>query len=342
MRMVAVPPLGREVPVLGFGCASLGSRVSGTRGRVALDAAYAGGIRWFDVAPSYGDGDAEALLGSFIADRRAELIVCTKVGIVAPRPGLALRLAKPAVRLAAGAAPPLRRWVGRWRPHAARQPITPKLVEQSLEQSLARLATDHVDVIALHEPIVAEVRDRRVIEALERLVAKGRARAAGIAGAAEIVAAGFEASRVYRVGQLTDNPLRRGLAALRKQRELLRSRFVVTHSVFGRDGPLQALRRAIDRQPEIRTRLEVLGYAGRSGDVAAAALLDYALSSNAEGVVLVSSFAPGHLAANLTQASKLPDPGLVELLDRLMGAEEEAASVPVDPAMLPPRGEDAG
>lgn len=312
-------PLGREVPVIGFGCASLGSRVSSARGRAALEAAYAAGIRWYDVAPSYGDGEAESLLGAFVADKRAEIVLCTKVGIVAPRPGLALRLAKPAVRLATAAAPALRRWVAGRRPQAKRVTLTPELIERSVEQSLERLGTDHVDVIVLHEPTKAEAMNPALARTLERLVARGKARAAGIAGAAEIVAAGLDASPIYQVAQVAQNPLEPGLAELRSRCASLGSRFVVTHSVFGADGPLRALGRILDQRPELVAQLAVRGYVGSGLEVASAALLHYALSSNAEGVVLVSSYRPGHLAANLAQSDRAPDLDLVRLVDRLMG-----------------------
>ena len=43
---------------LGFGCASLGSRVAAADGLNALAAAFDAGVNWFDVAPAYGAGEA--------------------------------------------------------------------------------------------------------------------------------------------------------------------------------------------------------------------------------------------------------------------------------------------
>jgi D-threo-aldose 1-dehydrogenase len=54
-----------------FGCGPIGSFAADgdeATGRAALDAALAAGIRRFDVAPSYGDGQAESLLGDALAD----------------------------------------------------------------------------------------------------------------------------------------------------------------------------------------------------------------------------------------------------------------------------------
>src|SRR5438105_10248388 len=84
MRTVVCPGLGREVSALGFGCASLGSRVSEAQGLRALGLAYERGVTWYDVAPPYGDGEAEGILGKFLAGRRERVAICTKFGI--PRP----------------------------------------------------------------------------------------------------------------------------------------------------------------------------------------------------------------------------------------------------------------
>ena len=70
---------------IGMGCASLGSRVGRREGLKALARAYDAGITWFDVAPSYGDAEAETILGEFVQGRRDKIRICTKVGIRPPR-----------------------------------------------------------------------------------------------------------------------------------------------------------------------------------------------------------------------------------------------------------------
>ena len=69
---------------LGFGCASLGSHVSEGQGLRALHAAFERGVTWYDVAPPYGDGEAEEILGRFLTGRRDRVVICTKFGV--PRP----------------------------------------------------------------------------------------------------------------------------------------------------------------------------------------------------------------------------------------------------------------
>src|SRR4051794_1708473 len=84
MRQVRCEALEREVSTIGFGCASLGSRVSVSAGMRALAQAFDNGVTWYDTAPPYGAGRAEPTLGSFIAGKRDKVVICTKVGI--PRP----------------------------------------------------------------------------------------------------------------------------------------------------------------------------------------------------------------------------------------------------------------
>src|ERR1700753_2487125 len=77
-----------SVEDLVFGCGPIGSYAADgdeETGEAALRAALEAGIRRFDVAPSYGDGQAEALLGAALRDREdadpgAGIVVSTKVG----------------------------------------------------------------------------------------------------------------------------------------------------------------------------------------------------------------------------------------------------------------------
>jgi len=142
MRRVEFGPLARSISAIGFGCASLGSRVDGKRGMAALARAYDAGVTWFDVAPSYGDGHAEVLLGKFLAGKRSHVAVCTKVGIVPGRVSLAIRIAKPVVQWAIVLRPELRKHVTSFRPPAQRVELTGPLIESSIVESLTRRARD--------------------------------------------------------------------------------------------------------------------------------------------------------------------------------------------------------
>src|SRR3989442_9857361 len=113
---------------IGMGCASLGSRVGRRAGLKALARAYDAGITWFDVAPSYGDAEAETILGEFVRGRRDKVKICTKVGIRPARTPFAMRAAKPILRSAVDAVPMLRRYVTKARPTAAKLAITAEMI----------------------------------------------------------------------------------------------------------------------------------------------------------------------------------------------------------------------
>ena len=70
-----------DLTPLGFGAASIGNlyrEASDERAHDALDAAWNGGIRYFDTAPHYGLGLSERRLGAFLRDKaRDEFVLST-------------------------------------------------------------------------------------------------------------------------------------------------------------------------------------------------------------------------------------------------------------------------
>src|SRR5580704_10332980 len=98
IRRVRLPGTGIEASCLGFGCASLGSRISARAGLEALARAHEAGVTWFDLAPAYGAGEAEGILARFLAGRRERVSILTKVGLAPPRRSALLRGAYAAAR----------------------------------------------------------------------------------------------------------------------------------------------------------------------------------------------------------------------------------------------------
>jgi len=106
-----------EWPCLTMGCWSLISDSNwGTQKEsdsvAAIDAALHEGIRAFDTAPMYGNGESEMLLGRTLQPHRAEVVIATKV-------------------------------FGR---------LSAEMVRQSCEDSLRRLGTDYIDLYQVHWP----------------------------------------------------------------------------------------------------------------------------------------------------------------------------------------------
>jgi D-threo-aldose 1-dehydrogenase len=121
---------------LGFGGASLGNLYTETSdddARLAVDAAWDLGVRYYDTAPHYGLGLAERRLAEGLAGRDG-FVLSTKVG----------RLLEPGEGSSEGyAVPPT---------HVRVRDYSRDGVRASLESSLERLGVDRVDIVFVHDP----------------------------------------------------------------------------------------------------------------------------------------------------------------------------------------------
>ena len=166
---------------LGFGCSSLGSEIGYRKGCALIEMAYEAGFRHFDVAPSYGNGMAERILGDVLASVRPHITLVSKAGIASPRNARLLRTVRKAVL-------PIRTvWPGLWR----RAAVTAQRasvshgqfrldeVQSSLEVSLKRLRTDQLDALLLHEVRPGDVSDELAMW-LTNQRSGGRVKAVGI------------------------------------------------------------------------------------------------------------------------------------------------------------------
>ena len=204
MRTVACDGLG-AVSALGFGCASLGSRISAATGARAVERALEAGVTWFDVAPSYGDGAAETILGDALRGVPAQIV--TKAGLAAPPKGLLKRVAGAVARPVVAALPGLRPLVKRLRPDGARRvALDAETVRVGLLRSLERLRRDAVAVLALHDPSTDDVRDEAVIRALCDLKDEGLAALIGVAGTPEAIRAAEREGLPVDVAQTAHSP----------------------------------------------------------------------------------------------------------------------------------------
>lgn len=323
MRTVFSAALGVHVSALGFGCASLGSRVSTAKGRRALDMAFERGVTWYDVAPPYGDGGAEDRLGRFIQNRRDRVIVCTKFGIARPNISRLKLLFRPAARSLVAIFPKVRATISRARNTGAHSAIDPETIEPSVIDSLRRLRTDYIDVLALHEPTATEAAEERIFEVLERLRDNGFIRTISIAGAPTSIEAAIRASRPVAFAQFPDDPFADCAQKLRASIPPDVRPFFVTHGVFG-SGVIERL----ERMPKVKqAALDALAatsmYDART--LAPDFLLTFAFSNNPDGVVITSMFSDEHIDRNCAVAAKLASPDFADCLRRIIKAGEDHA-----------------
>jgi aryl-alcohol dehydrogenase-like predicted oxidoreductase len=142
---------GERVSALGFGCMGLvgwyGER-DDSEAQATLLAAIDSGVSHLDTAASYQVGENEKFVGATIRGRRDKVFLATKCGIV-------------------------------WRNGALTVDNEPESIAASLEASLSRLGTDHVDLFYLHR-IDRTVPIEESVGALSKLVAAGKTRYIGL------------------------------------------------------------------------------------------------------------------------------------------------------------------
>ncbi|WP_222869582.1 Pyridoxal 4-dehydrogenase [Roseobacter fucihabitans] len=144
---------------LGFGTAPLGNlyrAISDGDARATLDAAWEGGVRYYDTAPLYGLGLSETRLNPFLRDKpRDDYVLSSKVG-----------------RLMQHCAPEHRAGVGKWFDVPQRREqydYTYDGVMRSVEHSFSRLGVDRIDILYVHDLCVfshgsKEASDMRIEE----------------------------------------------------------------------------------------------------------------------------------------------------------------------------------
>ncbi len=149
------------VSVLGFGGAEIGyDRTSQRAVTHLLAGALDAGLNVIDTAECY--VDSEELIGNAVGDRRQDFHLFTKCG-----------------------------HPNSWE----REDWRPASLLASIERSLQRLRTDHVDLIQLHSCSLAELRRGHAIEALEQARARGLARYVGYSGDGEAARYAVECGR---------------------------------------------------------------------------------------------------------------------------------------------------
>jgi aryl-alcohol dehydrogenase-like predicted oxidoreductase len=142
---------GLTISAIGFGCWEIGGtygRIDEAQFRRAVPQAIGKGINCFDTAEAYGMGVSEEALARALGSRRSDVCLVTKFGVGYDEM-------------------PNRRDSSRAR------------VLASIDKSLQRLKTDHVDVYLVHWPDPSTPLDE-TMQALDDIVKQGKARFIGV------------------------------------------------------------------------------------------------------------------------------------------------------------------
>ncbi len=319
-----IPGTTRPTTAIGFGCNSLLGPKSRREGLALLGEAYEAGIRHFDVARAYSSGDAEGVLGDFLAGRRESVTVTTKFGLRPPSGGgVGMRPIKTLARALMRFSPGLRRSLGRY--SGRRIESNAFSVDQaraSLEISLAELKTDRIDIFLLHEADPSHCTPE-LATYLAGETAAGRIGSFG-------VGSGFDRLREIAA----DRPdfarvLQFENSALRRNREVLsppRTSFTITHGALG--ASLPNLRDYIGARPDVARRwADALGLdLTDTARTLAPLMLAYAMHANPGGIVLFYSTRRETVKENLRAiADRRFPPDQLDLFDTL---SREAAWAP--------------
>jgi aryl-alcohol dehydrogenase-like predicted oxidoreductase len=145
---------GLRVPILSFGASSLGQEFRRVRLDEALESVRAAldcGLNFIDTSPFYGRGMSELLLGIALKEvPRDSYLLCTKLG----------------------------------RYDLAHFDFSAKRVAESVDVSLHRLGTDHLDIILCHDIEFVELPQivEETLPAMRKIQQQGKVRYLGFSG----------------------------------------------------------------------------------------------------------------------------------------------------------------
>ena len=174
---------GITTSVLALGCARIGSTLTALNRRQSLaliDEAYELGVRHFDTASIYGQGDSERYLGEALRKRRGGVCLASKAGQrLTPRQALLAHFKTP-IRMFAARRSAFRERVAEQRARALPHCFDADYIARSLDATLRRLRVEHLDVFYLHSPDASVLADERLIDRIGALQRTGRFRAFGV------------------------------------------------------------------------------------------------------------------------------------------------------------------
>ncbi len=300
MQTITLGTSGRTTTRLGFGCSSLMGSLGRRESLGMLEAAFDAGVRHFDVAPSYGFGEAEGCLGEFLARHRGKVTVTTKYGIpagggrslMALARGAARKLVRPLIGLAPGVKRRLQQAAGSVPGAApAKARFTAAEARESLERSLRALQVERVDVWLLHEAEAADLKDDGLLRMMEDAVGAGKIGAFGVGSEAKKIAALVSERPAYcpvlqYEWSVLDGLIGPGMA-FRMHHRALTENFKALHEALRGD------------EARCRRWSDYCGVDVGEAEVLAGLMLKASLECNPDSVILFSSKRAEHIRRNV-------------------------------------------
>ncbi len=326
MQLVTLAGTGVVTTRLGFGTAGLLREPSRKARLSILAAAFDAGIRHYDTAPTYGLGEAEELLGTFLAQCREPVTVTTKFGLALTPAANRLRVVQAAGRAVLKVMPSLRNFARQRAQTLYTAPTFDSVTARStLEQSLRALRRERADLFLMHECASAYLANPGLYAYLHQLQQKGLIGAFGTATTypqtLELVKTHAELCPVVQCEQY-------GFGSIGVRLNSATPRGVITHSVLSHR--FVSIRQALATNATLASRWSrELDMDARQPEALAHLLLQAALASNPGGIVLVHSNSPKHIAANAAAAAKPLEEARLRTLQRLSASLGVAAQTPI-------------
>jgi aryl-alcohol dehydrogenase-like predicted oxidoreductase len=162
MKFRALPETDIRVSEIGFGLWTVSTGWWGnfTEGEAValMHKALDLGITLFDAADTYGNGLSEELLAKAFPTQRDQIVIATKVGYNFYEHGTERRGQR-----------------------EIPQDFSVPFVREAVEKALARLKTDRIDILQLHNIRMAQVEDDALWSLMEKLAREGKIRSYGAA-----------------------------------------------------------------------------------------------------------------------------------------------------------------
>jgi aryl-alcohol dehydrogenase-like predicted oxidoreductase len=254
----------------------------------ALDA----GINLLDTAECY--LDSEEMLGRAMSHRRDEFVLATKCGHT----------------------------------RGAEEPAwTPDQITSSIEESLRRLRTDHVDLLQLHSCDLDVLKKGDAIEAVQRAREAGKTRFVGYSGDNEAAAWAVESGAFDTLQvsfNLTDQGPRTGLLAAAKANGMgVIIKRPIANAVWGKAvSPTAGYKWGADYADEYLRRAKIIAGPGPIPglpDDGVAAALGFVFAHAEVDIALVGTRNPAHMLYNIALLESgvgIPDSAVQELYRR--------------------------
>lgn len=306
IEQIALPGMGRLTTRIGFGGSGLMGGLSERESLRLLETAWDAGLRHFDVAPSYGHGQAERCMGKFLRNKREQATVTTKYGIVSPSQtslrGMAQRVLRPVLRPVVRHFPDLRKRVAQ---AAAENKTKARFcaedARRSLEHSLRELGVERIDLWLLHEATAEDLDGSDLLQLLQQSQGEQLICTYGIGGErSRIETVWLRHPEYCPVVQFEWSVLDASVP-----HAIFLGAFCIHHRVIS--GALPVLNAWFTQNDSLCRRWSDAVDANLfQQDVLAALLLQATLITDPQSMVLFSSRVPEHIHANLR---RLGEPG---------------------------------